>query len=454
MSLYIPNGYSKDNKIFSHFSIAEHHDMNPDHLTIIIIIDALSDYFFREHIAKAPNLSRFIENGAYYFKNTTCIPSCTGIGHTHILTGAGADEHHVCGLNYLDQNVKMHFNGLSTNIEILLNNGLSHEIHTIFENNPGVKSASIWNPVTRGADVSIPYFKTWYRHAARMTMEQIRKGARIITIWYPLLDPMGHYLGTEHAIRKFWWHRIDYQIGLLSQRLKQEGYIDKSLIYITSDHGQTKVNQSLDLYQYFRKMGYKTLGKDHTTISGEINSNDYDIFVCRNGYRFAHLYFGCHISEEKISHIKNLLLQEDAIRNVFYRVGEFVFVESKLGKGVISITNEQNPKYHYEVINGLDPLLYQDKFFLGKYFDEATWKNLTMYSESPNVVPQIYQLMTSYNAGDLCVAASSLYHFSSISHKAAHGGLDPEELVVPSIILFPEYANQRSDIKGMSFIKK
>lgn len=454
MSLYIPPGYSQNNKFFQDFSLAEHHEKDPDNITIIIIIDGLSDKFFREQIAKAPNLYHLLTTGAYYLKNTTCLPSCTGIGHAHILTGVNADKHHICGLNFLNKQNHTHFNGLATNIETLLNAGLSNEIKTIFENNTKVKSASIWNPVTRGADITFPYYKTWYRHAAQMAISQIKSGARIITIWYPLLDPIGHYLGNEHSFRKFWWHRIDYQIGILYRWLMQEKYLEKSMIYITSDHGQTKVNQKLDLYKYFRNMGYTTLGKDHISIAGEISSSDYDIFICRNGYRFAHLYFGNKISSEEILKIKKLLLSEKAVRNVFTKVGNMIVVESRFGRGIICVTNEQIPKYSYKVVQGEDPLMYDDITLYNRNLSEDAWKGLTMYSESPGVVPQIFQLMSSENAGDITVAANAGYHFSAIPHKAAHGGLESEELIVPTITLFPEYTNKRNEIECMSLKKE
>jgi len=103
MSLYIPNFYSQENKVFDDFSLALHHDNNPDNLTIVIIIDALSDDFFRNNNEKTPNLNKLITNGAFYFKNTTCIPSCTGIGHTYILTGASPDNHDIVGLNFINK---------------------------------------------------------------------------------------------------------------------------------------------------------------------------------------------------------------------------------------------------------------------------------------------------------------------------------------------------------------
>lgn len=449
MSLYVPSVYSQDNKILGNFSLEEHHDSNPDNLTIVIIIDGLSDNFFREHLEKAPNLSKALLNGAYYLKNTTCLPSCTGIGHAYILTGTCPNQHSICGLNYIDKQVKTHFNGLSMNIESLLNNSLSKDIKTIFENNASVKSASIWSPVTRGCDITIPYSNYWYRHAAKLAMEQIKKGARLITIWYPLLDPLGHYLGIEHPFRKFWWHRIDYQIGNLFNQLELNGYLNKSLIYITSDHGQTLVNKNLDLYKFFRKMGYTTLGKDHSTVVGEINPNNYDIFVCRNGYRFAHLYFGNNIDNEEKEKIKQILLKENAVRNLFIKVGDKVLVESSCGKGIINSTSEYERRYSYKVVEGIDPLLYGSNLS-SDYMKEVEWKSLTIFSESPNVVPQIYQLMMSENSGDIILAAKSEYHFSAIPHKAAHGGLEYEELVVPTIVLFPEYANKKSQVNAQS----
>ena len=206
MDKYIPSKsqfYSQDNRIFNSFYIEEHLNKDSDTTVIVIIVDALSDDFFRKYYHLTPNLKSVLENGAYYLKNTTCLPSCTGISHTNILTGVGADQHNIAGMNFINSEKQIHFNGLNFDNETLFDNNVSSDIKTIFENNPKVKSASVWNFVRRGATVFIPYKKTFYRHAEKLTMEQLDKGARIITIWYPLLDPLGHRLGVHHPFRVF-----------------------------------------------------------------------------------------------------------------------------------------------------------------------------------------------------------------------------------------------------------
>ena len=445
MSLYIPSFYSQDNKIFNEFSLAKHHDNNPDNITVIIIIDSLSDDFFRNNNEKTPNLNTLISNGAFYFKNTTCIPSCTGIRHTNILTGVGSDKHDIAGLNFLSREKQEHFNGLDLNVEKLLNNALSKEIKTIFESNNKIKSASIWNPLTRGATISVPYNQSFYRHAERLAMKQIDEGARIITIWYPLLDPLGHYLGVEHPFRKFWLHRIDYQIGLLLKSLENRNLLDKTMLHITADHGQTMVNKTFDLFKYFRSYGLKTYGKDHDTERNFESINNYDVFVCRNGYRFAHPYFGNNMSSELTNYLKKQLLNQDAVRNAFSRVGDSILVENKNGTAII---NRDNENYSYKVLQGIDQLFYEDSYLRsGQFLSEENWKGSTIFSESPNVVPQIYQTMMSKNSGDIGIAANKEYNFSATPHKAGHGGLEKEEMIVPSISLFPEDSGKRSKIK-------
>lgn len=440
MSIYIPNAYNQENKILNSFSLSEHHDKSPDNITIFIIIDGLSDDFFRRNIYEAPNLNNIIHNGGYYAKNTTCIPSCTGIAHTYLMTGVCADKHSISGINFFNLENLIHYNCLSTKVETLLNESLSKEILTIFEQNKNVKSASIWNPVTRGADINISYHSTWYRHAAKMAMEQIRNGARILTIWYPLLDPIGHYLGNEHAFRKFWFHRIDYQIGLLCQELSKNKLLNKSMIYITSDHGQTKTSKQLDLFKFLKNLGFTVKGATWETVN--VNSlDDFDIFLCRNGYRFAHIYFGNNICEEQKEIIKELLLQEEGIRNTFTKKNENILVESRHGCALIQSDNSAEAKYSYQVLSGADPLNYDDSFDLidANYYSEKEWKKETILSESPNVVPQIHQLMMAKTSGEITVVASEDYQFTSLPHKAGHGGFTKEEMIVPTIALFPTY---------------
>lgn len=452
MSIYIPNAYSQENKILNSFSLSEHHDKSPDNITIFIIIDGLSDDFFRKNIFAASNLKCMINNGGYYAKNTTCIPSCTGIAHTYLMTGVSADKHSISGINFFNPENLTHYNCLSTKVETLLNESLSKEFLTIFEQNPSVKSASIWNPITRGADINISYHSTWYRHAAKMAMEQIGNGARILTIWYPLLDPIGHYLGNEHAFRKFWFHRIDYQIGLLCQELARNNLLNKSMIYITSDHGQTKTSKQLDLFKFFRNLGFKVKGATWQTVN-VASLDDFDILLCRNGYRFAHIYFGNNISEEKKEEIKRLLLQEEGVRNTFTKKSENIIVESRTGLALIQSDNSVETKYCYQVLKGIDPLNYDDSLCLigAKYSSEKEWKKETLLSDSPNVVPQIYQLMMAKTSGEITVVANDYYQFTSLPHKAGHGGFTKEEMIVPSIALFPTYEN---DEKSLRLVRK
>ena len=441
MSVYIPNVYSPQNVILNDFSLYDHHDKDSNNITIMIVIDALSDQFFRENINRAPNIRTIINQGGYYLKNTTCIPSCTGIGHTFLFSGVGPNKHQVSGLNFFDKETFTHYNCLSNNIERLMNTSLSQEVKTVFENNPGVKSASIWNPVSRGADISIPYYSSWYHHATRLALQQIDRGARILTIWYPLLDPIGHYLGKDHEFRKFWFHRIDYQIGLLCNELQLRNLLEKSMLYITADHGQVETSKRFDLYRFFKELGLKVYGGVWDTVDEIKDMSDFDVFICRNGYRFAHIYYSDRVSSELREKIKELLIHHEGVRNAFLAKNSHVFVHSENGKSVITGNNEMDEKYSYKILLGQDPLAYDKQISVtnGSYYNESEWKKNTIFSESPNVVPQIYQLMNSKRAGDLSLVASDDYQFSPLLHKASHGGFTPEEMIVPAVALFPLY---------------
>lgn len=109
--------------------------------------------------------------------------------------------------------------------------------------------------------------------------------------------------------------------------------------------------------------------------------------------------------------------------------------------------------YHYQILKGTDPLNYDDKFHLidTNYYSEKEWKKETLLSDSPNVVPQIYQLMMAKTSGEITVVANDNYQFTSLPHKAGHGGFTKEEMIVPSITLFPTYEDEE---KGKKLVKK
>lgn len=195
-----------------------------DHVIIISIDGLRPDALF---VAEAPTLDRFIARGAYCPTAQTVLNSTTLPSHASMLTGMIPEKHGLLwngpyigwpGLNGPTLFTVAHEAGLSTAMVF----GKQKMNYMIVRDEVGQ---------LLGGDTHDPEVKNW-------AIEVIQKGLpNLLFIHFPDVDRVGHSYGwmSENQLQSI--HYVDGLISEIEAALASGGYLERTLLIISADHG-------------------------------------------------------------------------------------------------------------------------------------------------------------------------------------------------------------------------
>jgi len=388
---------------------------------------------------RLPNLEALVREGGMCTATST-FPTTTGPAHLPFITGRFAGECEIPGIRWVDKS-RGWFSRTYVN---LLANGkmdrdLSAEVETIFQLAP---SACIFSHITRGARLKVPPFGHFFSHALNTWLEFDSLGMRLTRICctrgYGLvftllsaIDELSHRYGCRSRQALSAYELLDRWVGRLRRYLLASG-VEHELI-IASDHGMSSTSVHIDLVRHVRRMGFRTGSYPISLRKGEV-------FVAESGNSMAHLYFRdtsrAPEAAERLCRLEGIdlvLLRGDGEIEV-RRGGELAYVSSKGGR------------YRYEASSG-DPLHLQE--FSGRWLGEDAWHAATLETPYPDSVVQIAQIFRSRRCGDVVVTAACGYDLRTLEipeHRASHGSLRREHMLVPVLCSSPLKVRRTTEI--------
>ncbi len=301
------------------------------------------------------------------------------------------------------------------------------------ERNPARRERWIWGTLAHYAQWHQPLDDTATRHLLRAAEQPWR----FVFVQFPAVDGYTHQAtpespGVLRALRG-----VDRTVGRLRERLAARGELDDALILLVSDHGAAPIHTHLDLADWFRAEGVRTLSHPviwtrdplaAVMVAGNCSATVYARPNERHAGRYpmaalrAPAMFG--VGRDLVA----ALVAEPAVAFVAAEAGGgTVAVASGNGEALIEPSGGE---FIYRPLRG-DPLE------LGGTVrgDAERWLAASWDAAYPDAVMQLLDQFRAPRAGDLIVVAREGYdfrrRFEVPEHKSGHGSLVRSHMQTP-----------------------
>ena len=250
---------------------------------LLLLIDGLRPDVAEAELAagRLPNLASLVARGGVG-RAVTSFPSTTSVSYLPFFTGCTPGRCNVPSIRWLDRtrydgrwwrtrHAMRSYCGYQAG---MLDADVAPEIKTIFELVP--ESVGIFTMVTRGLTAArnparvergfwgvLGHYAQWHQPsddaAAGHLLRAIDQPNRFVFVQFPAVDGYTHQAdpGAPKVLRAL--ARIDVIVGRLLERLAAQGELSETLVLVVSDHGASVVHQHLDLADWFRRQGVRTM---------------------------------------------------------------------------------------------------------------------------------------------------------------------------------------------------
>jgi hypothetical protein len=253
------------------------------HRVLLLLVDGLRPDVVEAALDRGelPHLGAMVREGSLG-RGVTVFPSTTSVAYLPFLTGCTPGRCNVPSIRWLDR--EAYAGRWWENREAVrsycgyqagrLDADIAPGIRTIFELVP--ESLGIFTPVAKGLTPerdparaerqfwgALAHYALWHQPSddavRRHLLKGIDAGWRFIFAQFPAVDGYTHQSTPDgpkvlRALRE-----VDATVGQVRGRLEVRGELEDTLILLVSDHGSTLVHTHLDLADWFRGQGVKTL---------------------------------------------------------------------------------------------------------------------------------------------------------------------------------------------------
>ena len=464
---------------------------------IIFMVDGVSGEVFDSMLAagELPAIKKYmVDRGTYCPAAVANTPSVTISNLASIATGQFPGHHGVVGVNWFDRN-QLIWRNYDT---IAQKNTLDGDYiaPTIYEQFPDRLTFSVFFQPHRGAtkfwenwtSAGPPFYFGWYEFVDRLTLWRLHELAPIareyrqfpaVTVVYLLAPDFRSYVhGTHSAEYRESLKHTDYQIGRVLGDLQRAGLLDKVHVALVSDHGHTQVTSHFDITKYMEKqVGLKIARnqwwenapfedrlEDYRNAHGVLyGSGDRYWAVCLRrpiradgkvvGYRDwldrpTPADLQSYPTRDGNKDLLAEFVKDPAVDAIAYAAGEDV-VRVRRADGEVEFRQPggRGKDIAYRVIAGRDPLGYAGMISAdaqaGTPLPQRQWLEQTSHTRYPDLPAQILAYFrATRRAADIAVFAAPAWDFRTVN-KGGHGGLRPEDMLVPLIVAGPGVPHRR-----------
>jgi hypothetical protein len=393
---------------------------------------------------------------------TSVFPTVSGPAHLPVLTGAHPGRANLPGIRWAERPGLFGFfrrtrSYMAPFRQFKLAHDVAPEVTTLFQHVKGMADVNTW--FVRGCPararrtrfskafsfLSSVATKDWYSgdlQAERALVRSFEAGFPSAFAVFPAVDELGHRFGPLCDESYEAYRRFDATLGRVLDSLVRLGRLDRTLVLLTSDHGQSATHTHFELDAFVASVYPKMLS--YPKLWRHLFSADAAVMV--SGNAMANIYLSgengwqeppdMEAPGRRPAELVARLLEQPAVDHVIYKRGERRYVvANKGGRAVVEVDiSGDEPTVTYSVEGG-DPLR------LGTLPARMTRAEIavrTAASDYPDAPWQLVEFFRSPRAGDLIVCARSGYdlraHFEYQPHKGSHGGLHREHMMVPAAV--------------------
>jgi len=411
-----------------------------------------------------PALKRhFVDRGG--FRTAVGVfPTVSGPAHLPLLTGMHPGQANLPGIRWAERPTGGRGRFLFRTRSYMalgrawkLERDVPSQVTTLFHHLPGVADVNTW--FVRGCPAQARFTRfskagaflrslatsDWYasdlqaEHAVKHAFDRGFPSAFAV---FPAIDELGHRFGPSVDETREAYRRFDQCLGRVLDHLHRAGRLDKTLVMITSDHGQTATSTHLDVDDLVREVYPRTLS--YPKLWKYLFSAEAAAMVSGNGLANVYVQGALGWGDlpdfdapgSRAKELRDRLVAHPGIEHVIYRRAPGVFVVAgAAGRLVISAGgDEHDPELALDV-EGQDPLGYQD---VPRRMAKSDAARLTGHTRFPDAPAQLVDFYRARRAGDLLVCARSGFdlrsRFEYQPHRGSHGCLDREHMLVPAAV--------------------
>lgn len=409
----------------------------------------------------------FVDAGGFR-SGTSVFPTVSGPAHLPMLTGAHPGRANLPGIRWAERpSGKLGFAGRTRSYMTpfrgaKLERDVPAGVTTLFEHVEGLADINTW--FVRGCPDKARFTKNtkaaswlkslvttdWYSSdlaAEAAVLRAFDAGYRSAFAVFPAVDELGHRSGPVSEESYEAYRRFDKALGRVIDALARRGTIDRTLIMLSSDHGQSTTHTHFELDAFVRTIIPRTLS--YPRLWKHLVHADAAVMISGNALANVYLAGRGGWDERpdfedrtgKPYELVHALVGHEAIDHLIYRHGEgrACVVISPTGKAYVepqAVGDEPATTVTYRV-EGTDPLA------LGLGPDPVTLTRgeiaaRTADSPYPDAPWQLSEFYRSPRAGDLLVCAKNGFdlrdNFEYQPHNGSHGGLHRDHMAVPAAV--------------------
>ena len=419
----------------------------------LLLIDGLRPDVAEAELAagRLPSLARLVASGGTG-RAITSFPSTTSVSYLPFLTGCTPGTCNVPSIRWLDRtrydgrwwrsrDAVRSYCGYQAG---MLDADIDPSVRTIFELIPG--SVGIFTMIARGLTRernpasferqfwgAVAHYALWHQPSddavANHLLQAAEGGSRFVFAQFPAVDGYTHqsHPHAERVVQSL--HEVDAVVGRLQNRLAARGELDESLILVVSDHGASVVHQHLDLAEWFRRQGVRTMShpvvwERHPRAAVMVAGNGSAMVYAHPDTAREARWSMARLRQPDAfgigSDLVERLVREPAVAFVAAEAeADGVTIADALGEATIS---RSDGLIRYEPGTG-DPLR------VGEVW-EGTHREWLAHSWSSAMPDAAFQLLDQFRArrtGDLLVIGREGYDFRERfeipEHRSGHGSL-------------------------------
>lgn len=215
-------------------------------------------------------------------RGVTVFPSTTSVAYLPFLTGCTPGRCNIPSIRWLDRQAYAgrwwaereavrSYCGYQAG---RLDGDIAPDVRTLFQLVP--ESLGIFTPVARGLTPArdpasgerkfwgaLAHYAEWHQPSddavTRHLLRGVEAGWRFIFAQFPAVDGYTHQSTPEGPKVLRALHRVDRSVAQLMARLESRGEVEQTLVVLVSDHGASVVHTHLDLADWFRAQGIRTM---------------------------------------------------------------------------------------------------------------------------------------------------------------------------------------------------
>jgi arylsulfatase A-like enzyme len=452
-----------------------------DRYALILLLDGARPGEIDEavELGLMPNLKRlFYEQGARYENALTIFPTVSTPSHQALLSGLQPGHHGIPNLDWFSRPLEKYIDYLHpkywswTNLylfnflQVFEDRIADGRPHLIFETLRGHPSLAVYETANSGASAVVPSFppiltgyegklQGFYETFDVKALEEVLKRfkneppdklPRFTMVSCYGMDLVNHYVHPRSERAKDLFRLYDRFLAELEQTLKDRGILDKTLLIVTSDHGQHDVDGGMvDLSGYLRQIGLRAdlsnpkrsqvMWGDHGVTFSNLYFKLGEDWSRRPTYRELRNYSAADgkkidLVEQLLAHpdIEWLVTAEGRSKTHVHRDGQHALLLRKRVGGEIL--------YSYQPDAGQDPLEYlQDPLLRawsekGEFHNSEQWLKASAHLSIPDAVVAMPQIFDDFKVGDLILMTSKRTQFHD-ARPSGHGSPWREDRHIP-----------------------